>query len=303
LPRIALSNLEQLAHAKPDEAKPDDMNVSSDLVVSATDRDAESAVEMADVALQFARDALLRISLMDALRVWNVEGAAELAAARSEIITHREKVESLSRRIGEMQHICDSYRDGTPVAAPDASVQVQVTGPRYLSPSQQIVGLEAERIDVAEQLKLAEQSAQRLETIGRIGSGFDKLLDGESDASKAVKRTDELAHQFGGAERATVPLPAAAAVGEMERVIVGLRARFVDAAAIPRTPTVRRQGPGRLLLAAGGALVGFAIWLAYLHFVLRRSALTLSAGQAPRGDRLRAPCRAQELGLGHHAAC
>jgi hypothetical protein len=198
----------------------------------------------------------------------------ELAAARSEIITHREKVESLSRRIGEMLHIRESYRDGAPVAAPDASVQVQVTGPRYLSPSQQIVGLEAERIDEAEQLKLAEQSAQRLETIGRVGSGFDKLLDGESDASKAVKRMgDELAHQFGGAERATVPLPVAAAVGEMERVIVGLRARFVDAAAIPRTPTVRRRGPGRLLLAAGGALAGFAIWLAYLHLVLRRSAL------------------------------
>jgi hypothetical protein len=84
---------------------------------------------------------------------------------------------------------------------------------------------------------------------------------------------DELARQFGGAERATVPLPVAAAVGEMERVIVGLRARFVDAAAIPRTPTVRRRGPGRLLLAAGGALAGFAIWLAYLHLVLRRSAL------------------------------
>jgi hypothetical protein len=60
LPRIALSTLELLAHAKPN-----DMNVSSDLVVSATDRDAESAVEMADVARQFARDALLRISLME----------------------------------------------------------------------------------------------------------------------------------------------------------------------------------------------------------------------------------------------
>jgi hypothetical protein len=153
-----------------------------------------------------------------------------------------------------------------------------VTGPRYLSLSQQIVGLEAERIDVAEQLKLAEQSAQRLEVIGRIGGGFDKLLDGETDAGKALNlMADELARQFGGAQRATVPLPVAAAVSEMERVIVGLRARFVDASAIPRKPTVRREGPGGLLLAAGGAMLGFAIWLAYMHLVVRRPALAAPA--------------------------
>jgi hypothetical protein len=273
LPRIALSNIEQMAHAKPD-----DMNVSSDLVVSATDRNAKLAAEMADVALQFARDALLRISLMDALRVWNVESVAELAAARSAIINHRGAIESLSRRIGEMQRIRDSYRDGAPVAAPDASVQVQVTGPRYLSPSQQVVGLEAERIDETEGLKLAEQSAQRLEMIGRIGSGFDKLLDGEIDASKALQlMADELARQFSGSERSAAPLPVAAAVSEMERVLVGLRARFVDAAAIPRTPTVRREGPGRLLLAAGGAVAGFAIWLAFMHLVMRRTTLAAPA--------------------------
>jgi hypothetical protein len=273
LPRIALSNMEQLAHAKAD-----DRNVSSDLVVSATDRDAKLAAEMADVALQFARDALLRISLMDAIRVWRVEAAAELATVRSEIITHRERIESLSRRITEMQRIRDSYRDGAPVAAPDASVQVQVTGPRYLSPTQQIVGLEAERIDEAEQLKLAEQSVQRLETIGRIGGGFDKLLDGESDASKALQlMADELARQFGGSEHSAPPLPVTAAVSELERVLVGLRARFVDAAAIPRWPTVRREGPGRLLLAAGGALAGFAVWLAFMHLVMRRPALAAPA--------------------------
>jgi hypothetical protein len=255
-----------------------DMNVSSDLVVSATDRDAKLAAEMADVTLQFARDTLLRISLIDALQEWNVEAAAELAAARSAIIAHRGSVESLSRRIGEMQHIRDSYRDGAPVVAPDASVQVQVTGPRYLSPSQQIVGLEAERIDVAEQLKLAEQSAQRLEAIGRIGGGFDKLLDGESDASTALQlMADELARQFGGSERSAAPLPVAAAVSEMERVLVGLRARFVDAAAVPHRPIVRREGPGRLLLAAGGALAGLAIWLVFLHLVMRRPTLAAPA--------------------------
>src|SRR5262249_21134062 len=226
------------------------------------------------VALQFARDALLRISLMDAIRVWRVEAAAELATVRSEIIVHRGNVESLSRRIGEMLRIRGGYRDAGRVAAPHPSVQVQVTGPRYLSPSQQIVGLEAERIDESEALKLADQRAQRLEVIGRIGGGFDKLLDGETDAGQALKgMADELARQLDGAGRATAPLPVAAAVSEMERVIVGLRARFVDASAIPRTPTVRRQGPGGLLLAAGGALVGFAIWLAYMHLVLRRPAL------------------------------
>jgi hypothetical protein len=269
LPRIALSNVEQLAHAKPD-----DMNVSSELIVYATNGDAELAAEMADVALQFARDALLRISLMDAIRVWRVEAAAELSAVRSEIIVHRGNVESLSRRIGEMQRIRDGYRDAGPAAAPDASVQVQVTGPRYLSPTQQIVGLEAERIDEAEALKLAEQHAQRLEVIGRIGGGFDKLLDDETDAGQALKlMADALARQFDGAGRTTAPLPVAAAVSEMERVIVGLRARFVDASAIPRTPIVRRQGPGGLPLAAGGALLGFAIWLAYMHLVVRRPAL------------------------------
>jgi hypothetical protein len=121
-------------------------------------------------------------------------------------------------------------------------------------------------------------SAQRLQIIGRIGGGFDKLLDGESDASKALQlMADELARQFGASERSPPPLPVAAAVSEMERVLVGLRARFVDAAAIPRRPIARREGPGRLLLAVGGALAGFAIWLAYLHFVLRRSALTAPA--------------------------
>ena len=273
LPRIALSNIEQMAHAKPD-----DMNVSSDLVVYATDRDAKLAAEMADVALQFARDALLRISRMDALRAWNVEAAAELAAARSAIIAHRGTVESLSRRIAEMQRIRDSYRDGAPVAAPDAAVQVQVTGPRYLSLSQQIVGLEAERIDETEQIKLAEQAAQRLEVIGRIGGGFDKLLDGESDASKALQlMADELSRQFGGSERSAAPLPVAAGVSEMERVLVGLRARFVDAAAIPRRPVARREGPGRLLLAAGGALAGFAIWLAFMQLIIRRPTLAAPA--------------------------
>jgi hypothetical protein len=273
LPRIALSNIEELVRQNPN-----DTSVSSDLVVSATDRDAKLAAEMADVALQFARDVLLRISLMDVLRAWNVEGAAKLAAVRSTIIADRGTVESLSRRIGEMQHIRDSYRDGAPVVAPDTSVQVQVTGPRYLSPSQQIVGLETERIDVAEQLKLAEQSAQRLEVIGRIGGGFDKLLDGESDASKALQlMVDELARQFGSRERLAAPLPVAAAVSEMERVLVGLRARFVDAAAIPHAPIALREGPGRPLLAVGGALAGFAIWLAFLHLVMRRPTLAAPA--------------------------
>jgi len=275
VPQIAHSNVEKLTHA-----------VSSELVVTATDRDAKLAIELADVAAQFARDALLRISLMDAVRGWTADAAADLAAVRSQIIAYRAAVESLSRRINEMERMRDSYRDGAPVSAPDASTQVQVTGPRYLSPSQQIIGLEAERIDVAEQLRLAQHSAQRLETVHRIGGGFDKLLDGESNAGKALKlMADELARQHSLLEGPQAPLPVVSALAAMERVVVGLRSRFVDVSTIPPEPTVRREGPGRLLLTASGAFAGFIVWLAWMHFGSRWPERRVEARRTPRGDR------------------
>jgi len=277
--QLAHSNVEKLMHARAE-----DMQVSSELVVSATDRDAKLAIELADVAHQFARDALLRISLMDAVRMWTADAAADLAAVRSQIIAYRAAVESLSRRINEMERMRNGYQDGARVSGPDASTQVQVTGPRYLSPSQQIIGLEAERIDVAEQLRLAQLSAQRLETVHRIGGAFDKLLDSESNASKALKLlADELARQSSLLEGQQPPLPAVAAIADMERVVVGLRSRFVDASPIPPEPTVRREGPGRLLLAACGAFAGFIVWLAWMHFGSRWSG-RVAAGRTPYGD-------------------
>jgi len=280
VPQIAHSNVEKGTHARAEEVR-----VSSELVVTATDRDAKLAIELADVAQQFARDALLRISLMDAVRAWTADAAADLATLRSQIIAYRAAVESLSRRINEMERMRDSYRDGARVSAPDASTQVQVTGPRYLSPSQQIIGLEAERIDVAEQLRLAQQSAQRLETVHRIGGEFDKLLDGESNAGRALKlMADELARQRSLLEGPQPPLPVVAALADMERVVVGLRSRFVDVSTIPPEPTARREGPGRLLLTASGAFAGFIVWLAWMHFGARWPE-RVAARRTPRGDR------------------
>jgi hypothetical protein len=248
--------------------------LQSDLHVYATAREPEAAIRLAKVAMEYARDCLAQISLRLSLRRWGPGARTELATNRETVANLRSDLASADRRIESMERLKERHKDEKDLAVSSSglapSVQFQIAGTRNLSPFQQIIGLETDRAELTEKLRLAEQERLRLETFVRFADLFDSHVgDGASidltkEILKQAKQSD--AHEDDAANPVENAL---ASIGmQMQRIL----SRFDEVKPNPIEPEARFAGIGRGLATLAGLIAAAALWLlVVLMFPVPRS--------------------------------
>ncbi|HEV7876768.1 hypothetical protein [Bradyrhizobium sp.] len=248
--------------------------LQSDLQVYATAREPETAIRLAKLAMGYARDSLAEISLRLSLRRWGPGARTELATNRETVANLRSDLASADRRIESMERLKDRHKDEKDLAVSPSglapSVQFQIAGTRNLSPFQQIIGLETDRAELVEKLRLAEHERLRLETFVRFADLFDSRIgDGASigltkEILKQAKQSDV---QEDDAANSTEN--ALANIGmQMQRIL----SRFDESRTNPIEPETRFVGIGRGLATLIGLVVAAAVWLlVVLMFPVPRS--------------------------------
>jgi hypothetical protein len=210
----------------------------------------------------YVRDILAMVSLKSLFQQWGPGSRQGLAMKREEIANLQSELASANRRIGSMEQLRERFKDekDVPASSPSSPVQVQVTGTRNLSPFQQIIGLETDRAEAMERLKLAERDRLRLETL----VGFFDLFDSHVGNGASLDLTKEVlsrAKQPGlrsGGDEANAVERALAIIGVGTQ---GILTRFSEAKTNPVEPETRSVGVGRLLAVLFGMLAAAAVWL------------------------------------------
>jgi hypothetical protein len=235
----------------------------SDVQVSATAGDPETAIRLAKLAMGFTRDILAATALRSIVRQWGGGARTELALAREKIAKLQSAQNSLDRRIEDMEKLRERYKDEKDsVASSSAStpVQVQVSGARNLSPLQQMIGLEAERVEIKEQLRLEHQEQSRLQTVIRFSDQFEaRVNDGASIvlAKEILTHTKQVGPARGNEENLPVERALAAISSQMQSVL----GRFDETKIDTIEPAARIVGIRRTIAMLLGLVAAAAVWL------------------------------------------
>lgn len=248
--------------------------LQSDLQVSATAREPEAAIRLAKLAMGYARDSLATVSLRLSWRRWGPGARAELATNREAVANLRSDLASSDRRIESMERLKDRHKDEKDFAVASSalapSVQFQIAGTRNLSPFQQIIGLETDRAELVEKLRLAEQERLRLETFVRFSDLFDlRIGNGAS-----IDLTREILNQAkqSGAREDDAANPTENALANIGMQMQSILSRFDEVKTNPIEPEARSVGIGRGLATLFGMAIAGAVWLlVVLMFPVPRS--------------------------------
>ena len=163
----------------------------SDVRVSATAKEPKTAVRLVTLAMEFTRETLTAASLRSIVEQWGGGARTDLTKMRERIAKLQATLASLDRRIDDMEQLRDRYKgekDFVVSSSASSPVQVQVTGARNLPPLQQLIGLEAERVETKEILRLAHQESLLLRTTLRFFDQFEaRVGDGAAiDLAKEI---------------------------------------------------------------------------------------------------------------------
>jgi hypothetical protein len=237
--------------------------LQSDVQVYGTDREPETAIRLAKLAMGYLRDSLAAVSLKSTLHQWGPDTRTELAMRRESIAKSQAELESTSRKIASMERLRERFKDEKDFAVSSSgspALQVQVTGTRNLSPVLQLIGLETDRANLVEKLKLAEQDRVRLEVLVRFFDLFDSRV-GDGASINLAKEIFRRANQAGASDVGDEADPAERALAMIGVQMQGILARFDETKTDPIEPETRIVGIGRSLAVLFGLVAGAAAWL------------------------------------------
>ena len=241
-----------------------------DLVTIVKEDNPEVAVRLAELAIRYARHVLFRVTLTDWIPPWRAQVSREQVDIQAAILSDRASLSSISRRIDDLERLREKFKEIATVNPQIAGVQVQVSGPRYLSIVQQLVGLESERIDLTENLRQTEASLPKIEALNRLVARFEEIFKAEPNAEQAVRQMEAVVlDELKKSDAAATPLAERLAIVTVWKSVAGHRDRFIDGLFSPPTAVVRREAPLRSLFTFGGALLGLIGWLLSYRLIHR----------------------------------
>ena len=247
------------------------VSVRADAVVSGFDADPEVARKTALLAMDFLRHEYYMVGLRQQFHGWGPTSKVELARAAETIAWAHASLASNERKLASILVIREKYRDLREISAPVASgVQVQVQGAKNLSPVQQAIGLETDRMELEETLKTSRCSIAYYQLLVGLVDEFAPRIDGNTTPVAIASQMREwlASRKVGDDAVAREALERAQATVELG--LTGLSAQWLDTKPDPVAPLVTATGPKRLLGLVGGVVLGFLLWLAVL---LHRPAL------------------------------
>jgi hypothetical protein len=240
--------------------------LQSDLHVYATAREPGAAIRLAKLAMDYARDSLAAVSLRLSMRRWGPNARSELATNREAVAELRSELASSDRRIESMERLKEQHKDDKDLAVTPSplapSVQFQIASTRNLSPFQQIIGLQTDRAELVEKLRLAELDRLRLETLVRFTDLFDSRVGNDTSIRLAKEILNQAKESTARGDDRSNPVERALAnVGTQMQSILS---RFDEVKTNPVEPEARSVGIGRGLAVLFGLVAAAAVWLFFL---------------------------------------
>jgi hypothetical protein len=254
-------------------------SIGSDLWVLADADDPDRSARLALAAGDFVRDVLARTSLTDLVAKWRISAVTRRSRASVHLLEGRMTSDALARRISELRRVRKTYETVGPAPA-NVYGQVQVQGQNqtqaadgqrpksagpqgyyFLSPEQQLTGLESERIDEAEKQQERKDEITRMSITAAYAEKLQAIIRSNADSIQALKafealvETDHTQAKARNAEDAEQ-----LALAELTAAVVPLRARFIETQFSPPAPMVSKEGPKRSLVILAGLLLGLAAW-------------------------------------------
>jgi hypothetical protein len=255
-------------------------STGSDLWVLADADDPDRSARLARAAGDFARDVLARTSLTDQVAKWRINAVNRRSRASVQLLEGRMTSDALARRISELRRVRKTYEAAGPAPANAygqvlGQNQIQLTSPQgsyYLSPDQQLIGLESERIAEAEKQQERKDEITRMSITATYAEKLQGIIRSNADSIQALKAFETLVEtDHTQAKARNADDAEQLALAELTAAVAPLRARFIETQFSPQVPMVSKEGPKRSLVILAGLLLGLAVWwLALLQMAAGR---------------------------------
>jgi hypothetical protein len=165
-----------------------------------------------------------------------------------------------------MERIKEQHKDDKDIAVTPSplapSVQFQIASTRSFPPFQQIIGLQTDRAELVEKLRLAELDRLRLATLVRFTDLFDTRVGNDTSIPLAKEILNQAKESSARGDDRSNPVERALAnVGTQMQSILS---RFDEVKTNPVEPEARSVGIGRGLAVLFGLVAAAAVWLFFL---------------------------------------
>jgi hypothetical protein len=248
-----------------------DQRIWPRLMVAFDDRDEREAERKQAIIVEYVVDTLLRSALMETLRVAFIDARSLSTELELSIARGRWKMESLARQIGQMDEIRDKYERATAgergqrSGSDSETIQIPTSETRFLSPARQLIGLESERAQTIEDIRLATARRAYAAKTEQLCLETIKRADAEGDTRKillsALAGLEEVRNTDSGNPTAGV----GDARKSLREALSVLRGRYLDLSAAASSRAVYRVVGAKRSSIGGGILVGFLLWLSVVR--------------------------------------
>jgi hypothetical protein len=266
------------------------------LAVEIGHRNEQEAQRRHKILLAYVRDALLRHALTDSWILTSIDARNRAARLASEVSDTRWTLESLSRRIKEMTEIRGKYEESGAASeqlpSTGETIQIPTADTRFLSPRRQLVGFEAQRAELEEQLRRAAGRQAQDRVTERYATAMLARAEGNDSAADLLRAAfSELEQIKSDSNDADITFGIDGARNNLLQALYGIRGRYVDPQPDPPEPVVFRSGPGLGSAIGVGGLIGLLIWLLLFRFLNRSPAPGAELTRREQGslDPLRPP--------------
>jgi hypothetical protein len=232
--------------------------------------DEQEAIRRQTVMLAYARDTLVRSIILEVLQLARMEAQGLASQLTSKIFDFRWRLVSLSRQIKSLEEIRSKYQGTSSPGGSDQTmstretIQIPAKDAMYLSPERQLIGLEAQRAGIMEDLNISVGRQAYAAAVETFTGDMIKRAETEGDAIKVfydgVAQLDRISTDSTNVDE---QYAVADARNRLREVFAMVRGGYLEFPALPLS--VYRTGPGRAAAVGGGALLGFLMWLVFFR--------------------------------------
>ena len=153
------------------------------------------AVRRQAIMLAYARDTLVRSIVLEVLQLARIEAQGLTSQLTSKISDTRWRLISVSRQIKNLEEIRSKYQDSSPPSGYDQmtstreTIQIPTNNTMFLSPERQLIGLEAQKAAMTEDLNISTGRQAYASAVEKFTSDMIKRAETEGDANPGRRPT------------------------------------------------------------------------------------------------------------------
>jgi uncharacterized protein YerC len=239
--------------------------IKFDFQALATAVNADVALRQAQLSMDFFRDVAISSNIKAMMEVWSIGAQIETATLREQMTNTRLELASIERRFASMDAIQRKYKNIGEAIEPSLSrTQIQTTGQRNLSPLQQLIALETDRVDTTDILMRFEDKLVELQTMSKFAAEFSPVISVAQPADKLARQMLERVRTLQSPRQGPTSnaLAADKALVGIEQYLTKLIAQYAETkTALPEGLIERPQPWWGAIAALLGGVIGMIVWM------------------------------------------